>query len=129
VQWPIFNAGRIRWNIEVQKAIEEQTLLAYEQTILTALNDVETALVNYAKEQEHLKLLEEAVVNSRKALDLAMELYTGGQTDFLNVLSAQRSLYDSEDAFVQSTRALAVDLVSLYKALGGGWERNDGLPG
>jgi NodT family efflux transporter outer membrane factor (OMF) lipoprotein len=129
VQWPIFNAGRIRWSIEVQRAIEEQTLLAYEQSILTALNDVETALVNYAKEQEHLKLLEEAVVNSRKALDLAMELYTGGQTDFLNVLAAQRSLYDSEDALVQSTRALSVDLVSLYKALGGGWERNDGLPG
>jgi NodT family efflux transporter outer membrane factor (OMF) lipoprotein len=122
LQWPIFDAGRIRWNIEVQNALQEQSLIAYEQTILTALKDVETALMAYAKEQEHNVLLEDAVVNNRKAVDLAMELYTGGQTDFLNVLTAQRSLYTSEDALVQSTRTLAVNLVALYKALGGGWE-------
>ena len=122
VQWPIFDAGRIRWNIEVQNALQEQVLIAYQRTILTALRDVETALVAYAKEQEHRLLLEEAVANNRKAVKLSMDLYTAGQTDFLNVLTAQGSLFSSEDALVQSTRTLSTDLVALYRALGGGWE-------
>lgn len=122
VQWRIFDAGRIRWNIEGQKALQEQAVLTYQQTILTALKEVETALVAFAREQEHRLLLEEAVKQSRKAVGLAMQLYTAGQTDFLNVLSAQGALFTSEDALVQSTRALSVDLLALYKALGGGWD-------
>lgn len=122
VRWRIFDAGRIRWNIEVQRALQEQTILAYQQTILTALKDVETALVAYAKEQEQHRLLEEAVSENRKAVDLAKELYSAGQTDFLNVLSAQGALFISQEALAQSTRALSVNLVAIYKALGGGWE-------
>jgi outer membrane protein, multidrug efflux system len=122
VTWPIFTAGRIRWNIELQKAITEQDLAAYEQTILTALKDVETALVAYAKEQERIRSLGVAVANNRKAVDLSTRLYVAGKSDFLNVLVAQRSLNSTEDALVQSTRSLATDLIALYKALGGGWE-------
>jgi outer membrane protein, multidrug efflux system len=123
VTWPIFTAGRIRWNIELQKAIKEQDLAAYEQTILQALKDVETALVAYAKEQERISSLVVAVANNRRAVDLSTKLYVAGKSDFLNVLVAQRSLNSSEDALVQSTRTLATDLIALYKALGGGWER------
>ena len=122
VSWPILDGGRIRWNIEVQNALQEQALLTYEQTILTALRDVETALVAYAKEQEHRRYLTEEVVENRKAVDLSMQLYVAGRTDFLNVLTAQRSLYASEDALVQSTRDVTNNLIALYKALGGGWE-------
>jgi len=122
VQWRIFDAGRIRWNIEVRNALQEQAVLTYQQTVLTALKEVETALVAFAREQEHRMLLEEAVRQNSKAVQLAMQLYTAGQTDFLNVLSAQGALFTSEDALVQSTRALSVDLLALYKALGGGWE-------
>jgi outer membrane protein, multidrug efflux system len=121
--WPIFTAGRIWWNIELQKAIKEQDLAAYEQAILRALKDVETALVAYAKEQERINSLVVAVANNRKAVDLSTKLYVAGKSDFLNVLVAQRSLNSSEDALVQSTRTLATDLIALYKALGGGWER------
>lgn len=123
VTWPIFAGGRIRWNIKLQDALQEQALAAYEKTVLTALKDVETALVAYAKEQEHRKALTEAVVNNRKAVDLAMKLYIYGKTDFLNVLTAQRSLYTSEDALVQSIRTVGTNLIALYKALGGGWEK------
>jgi len=128
VQWPVFDAGRIRWNIEVQNALQEQALITYEKTILTALSDVETALTAYAREQEHHRLIEEAAAQNRKALDLAMQLYTAGQTDFLNVLTAQQSLYSSEDALVQSARTLSTNLVALYKALGGGWENAEEPP-
>ena len=122
VTWSIFDAGAIRWNIEVQNALQEQTLLTYQKTVLTALGDVETALVAYAKEQEHRMILSEAVTNNRKAVDLSLKLYTAGRTDFLNVLNAQRSLYLSEDALVQSVRNVSGNLIALYKALGGGWE-------
>lgn len=122
VTWPIFTAGRIRWNIELQKAIREEDLAAYEQTILTALKDVETALVAYAKDQERIRSLGVAVENNRSAVDLSTRLYVAGKSDFLNVLIAQRSLNTSEEALVQSTRTLATDLIALYKALGGGWE-------
>ncbi len=122
ITWPIFDAGRIRWNIEIQNALQEQALLTYEKTVLTALNDVETALVAYGKEQHHHRLLAEAVDNNHRAVDLSMQLYVNGKTDFLNVLNAQRALYATEDALVQSTNALITDLIALYKALGGGWE-------
>ena len=122
VTWPIFDAGRIRSNIEVQNAIEEQTLAAYRKTVLTALKDVETALVAYAKEQEHRKALSDALSYNTRAVELSMKLYVAGKTDFLNVLTAQGSLFASEDALVQSARTLATDLIALYKALGGGWE-------
>ncbi len=122
VRWPVFDAGRIRANIEVQNALREESLAAYHQTVLAALRDVETALVDYTKEQEHRKSLSEAVAYNRKAVDLARTLYVAGRTDFLNVLEAQRSLYLSQDALVQSTRDVASGLIALYKALGGGWE-------
>jgi multidrug efflux system outer membrane protein len=122
INWPIFAGGRIWWNIEVQDALQEQALITYEKTILIALQDVETALVAYAKELERHKSLSEAVENNRKAVDLAMKRYIAGKTDFLSVLIFQNTLFQSEDALVQSTRTLTTDLIALYKALGGGWE-------
>jgi NodT family efflux transporter outer membrane factor (OMF) lipoprotein len=122
VSWPLFDAGRIRSNIEVQNALQEQALLAYRRTILTALADVENALVAYAKEQQRRATLEDAVAADRRSVDLSQRLYAAGATDFLNVLTAQRSLLASEDALVESDLTVATDLVALYKALGGGWE-------
>jgi multidrug efflux system outer membrane protein len=122
VSLPIFNAGKIRSNIEVQNAIQEEALVTYQKTVLTALKDVESALVAYAKEQEHRKSLSQAVTHNRKAVELALLLYTAGRTDFLNVLNSQRSLFVSEDALAQSIRSVSTQLVALYKALGGGWE-------
>ena len=85
VTWPIFAGGRLWWNVKVQDALAEQALLTYQKTVLTALKDVETALVAYAKQQETRKSLSEAVVNNRKAVELAMTLYLAGKSDFLNV--------------------------------------------
>jgi NodT family efflux transporter outer membrane factor (OMF) lipoprotein len=123
VDWQIFSAGRVRSNIELQKALRDETVLAYQKTVINALADVENALVAYAKEHERHKALIDAVTANRKAVELATQLYTLGQADFLNVLETQRSLFVSEDSLVQSTRNLSTDLVALYKALGGGWEK------
>jgi multidrug efflux system outer membrane protein len=119
--WNLFNTGRTRSNIEVQKALQEQSLIEYRQTVLAALQEVENALIASTKEQEHYKALTDAVTANRKAVELATTLYTQGQTDFLNVLQAQGALYFSENALALSTRTVSTNLVALYKALGGGW--------
>jgi NodT family efflux transporter outer membrane factor (OMF) lipoprotein len=122
ISWPIFDAGRIRANIEIRNAQQEQALNQYEKTVLTALQDVETSLVNYSKEQVRYRSLTEAVAANRRAVDMANELYLRGLNDFLNVLDSQRSLYSSESDLAQSETTMASNLVSLYKALGGGWQ-------
>lgn len=121
VSFPLFDAGRIRANIEIQKAITEQQFYAYRSTILTALQDVENALIAYDREVERRHTLADAATANRRAVDAATQLYAAGETDFINVLTAQRSLFSSEDALAQSDAALTNDLIALYKALGGGW--------
>ncbi len=125
VNWPIFNAGQIASNIEVQNALQEQALLNYRATVLQSLDDVYAALIAYAKEQERRTSLEQAVESNKDAVRLARQLYLVGQTDFLNVLTAQQALLTSQSALVQSQAAVSTDLVALYKALGGGWETFD----
>ena len=121
VSWNVFDMNRTRSNIELQNALQDQSFITYRQTVLNALQEVETALIASGKEEEHRRALVEAVGANRKAVDLATMLYTQGHTDFLNVLNAQRSLYASEDALVQSTGSVSTNLVALFKALGGGW--------
>ncbi len=123
---PLFDAGRIRSNIRLQNAVEQQAMTAYRQTVLTALQDVENALIAYQKEQQHRASLLQAVEANRKAVDLSNRLYTAGQSDFLNVLTAERDLFSTEDALARSNQTVDTDLIAIYKSLGGGWEHSDG---
>ncbi len=119
--WPVFDAGRIRANIRLQNAFQEEAMARYINTVLTSLEDVENALVAYGKEQERLELVVSEVASNRRSVELANELYNKGLVDFLNVLVAQQRLYISEEALVLSEKTVATNLVALYKALGGGW--------
>ena len=121
ITWPIFNAGSIRANIEVQSAIQQQTMIQYESMVLSALEEVENALVAYVEEQIRRTSLQEAVDAAKQALELARYKYQTGLIDFITVLDAQRSLLAYEDQLVQSTGSITSNLVRLYKALGGGW--------
>lgn len=121
VQWRVFDAGRIRANVRVQTAKQEEALALYEKTVLTSLQDVENVLVAYAQEQVRFGSLKDEVAADQRAVELANELYTKGLADFLNVLDAQRSLYQAQDQLVESQKTVSEDLVALYKALGGGW--------
>jgi NodT family efflux transporter outer membrane factor (OMF) lipoprotein len=122
VTWRIFDFGRIRAQIKAANARQEQALASYEQTVLTSFEDVENALVAYANEQKRFNSLNQSVLANRRALEIADELYTTGNGDFLNVLDSQRGLCNAEDQWVDSQRAVTENLVTLYKALGGGWE-------
>jgi outer membrane protein, multidrug efflux system len=119
---PLFTAGRIQSNVRVHESRRDQALTRYQSTILTALQDVENSLVAFQREQERQQKLAIAVENSQRAVDLSNELYSRGLTDFLNVLDAQRSLFSVEDELAQSERSVVVNLIAVYKALGGGWE-------
>jgi hypothetical protein len=122
VRWPIISGGRIRANIHVQEARQEQALRQYEKAVLVAVEEVENAISAHARNLRRQADLRASVAASRRALDLAMERYIGGLESYLSVLDAQRSLYAAEDLLIQSESSTAVDLIAVYKALGGGWE-------
>jgi NodT family efflux transporter outer membrane factor (OMF) lipoprotein len=125
VRWRLLEYPRLRAQIKAQTAEQEQLLAQYHQTVLTSLEDVENALVAYAKEKERYVAISEEVRANRRAFELASQVYTSGLGDFLNVLVAQRALYQTEDDEVTSQRAVTLNLVALYKALGGGWETEE----
>jgi len=122
VRWPLFSGGRILADIEIQDARTEQALLAYRQSMLSALEDVENSIVDYLREWDHRRAREAAATAGRKSVELADDLYRKGLTDFLDVLDAERGLYDAELELARSEAAASLSVVSLYKALGGGWK-------
>ena len=123
VSWPIFDAGRIRSNIQVQNALQEQATANYEKIVLTSIQNVEDALVAYDREQARRVALAQSVSSNRRAVDLSTQLYSRGLVDFLSVLDAQRSLFIAEDLLVRSDTTVTENLIALYKALGGGWDQ------
>jgi NodT family efflux transporter outer membrane factor (OMF) lipoprotein len=118
---PIFYGGRLRAQVEVQDAVREQALVAYEQAVLGALQEVENALVALAKNRDRAEALTRAVEAARNAALLARQRYGAGVIDFQSVLDTERSVLSLEDSLA-STRADGVfALIRLYKALSGGW--------
>ena len=122
VQWNIFDAGRIRRNIEVQNARQEQALIAYEAAVLNGLRDVEDLLVAYGEEMIRRQSLVEAEHATRRTVEIAQDQYRAGESDFLTVLDAQRSLLTIQDQLAESDGQVTTNVISLFKALGGGWE-------
>ncbi len=121
ISGPIFDAGRIRAVIAAQSAAEEQALLGYETSILTALSEVEDALIACRRTEERLASLEKASAAAKDASRLASQRYRAGVIDMTTVLDAQRNDLALEEsvAAVKADRAAAH--IQLYKALGGGW--------
>jgi NodT family efflux transporter outer membrane factor (OMF) lipoprotein len=121
LDWPIFDGGRRRANIDVTNARQEQALIAYRKTILTALQDVEDALSEIDNDRSQLAKLEQALGNAARAEDIAGTRYRGGLVTYSDVLQAQASRISLEGQVIETRGAIARDTVSLAKALGGGW--------
>jgi len=122
VSLPIFQGGRLTRTLELREAQQQEAAINYQRTVLNALHDVDNALTAYDQEQRRRDRLEQAVVQNRRALDLARQRYEQGVSDFLQVLIVQRDLLAAQQALAISTTTVSTDLVQLYKALGGGWE-------
>jgi outer membrane protein TolC len=125
MSWRLFEGGRIRANIEVQNAREEQALHQYEKAVLTGLRDVEDSLVACGKERVRHESLAGALDANHRSVVLARHLYVHGLGTYLAALDAERTEYTAEDALAQGDESLVADLIATYKALGGGWELPD----
>jgi multidrug efflux system outer membrane protein len=125
VTWNLFDGGKARATVKNKRAVYEEKLAKYHASFLTALEEVENALAAYYAEQTKRRILAESVSANQEAVALAKERYRRGLTSFLDVLTAQNSLYTAQSNLSKSEANLLTDLISLYKALGGGWDAAD----
>ena len=119
---PIFEGGRLRGTLQLREAQQQEAAVNYQRTVLQAFTEVDNALIAYAAEQRRRDRLAEQVAQSRRAFSLAQSQYRQGVTDFLQVLTAQRTVLAAEQQLSDSTATVSANLVSLYARLGGGWE-------
>ena len=122
VTLPLFEGGELRGQLQLRKAQQQEAAIGYAKTVLTAFSQVDTALTDYAQEHATLDALNTDVQQSGLALSLAEDQYKQGLTDYLTVLTAQQSYLAAQQAQAQAVAQLGTDLVTLYQALGGGWE-------
>jgi NodT family efflux transporter outer membrane factor (OMF) lipoprotein len=119
---PVFNWGRIKANIEAKEAINEQVFIGYQSTVLKAYKEVEDALVSHAQESQRILALQQAIEAQQLSLTLSTERWRNGLADYLDVLAAERGLFQGQRDLVESQAKQSSQLVALYKALGGGWQ-------
>src|SRR6201987_965647 len=122
---PIFQGGRLKAGVQAQEAFWNESIAQYKQTITVAFRETSDALIAQQTLVAQRTALEGQVKATREAVDLAMQRYTGGRASYFEVLDAEQSLFPSEDALAQTQRDQLIAVVSLYKALGGGWNLKD----
>jgi NodT family efflux transporter outer membrane factor (OMF) lipoprotein len=128
VSAPIFDGGRLRQQVEIQRAVQERALVGYESAVLTALEEVENALAAYGNSGARRAALADALTAERNAALLARYRYTSGLIDFQPVLDTERTVRTIEDSLATSEADSVLAVVQLYKALGGGWAAQPEAP-
>jgi NodT family efflux transporter outer membrane factor (OMF) lipoprotein len=126
--WPLLDFGTLDAEVEVQDLRTRELLYNYRRAILVAVQEVDDAIANYTAQRDRLDRLNDAIVASERAVYIATERYERGLTDYLNVLDAQRQLYDLQDQQALAEQSAAVEYIALHKALGGGWENYQSIP-
>jgi NodT family efflux transporter outer membrane factor (OMF) lipoprotein len=124
VTLPIFDGARLKNMLELSTAQQAEAGITYHKTVLQAWHEVVNAIASHRLEQQRRARLRAQLDHTRAALDLARSRYNDGVTDFLSVLDAERSLLQNEQQYATSTTNVSLDLVTLFKALGGGWEQS-----
>jgi NodT family efflux transporter outer membrane factor (OMF) lipoprotein len=122
VAWNLFNYGQITNQVRAQDASFQQSILSYQNTVLQAQQEVEDALASFLGAQDSAALLAEAVAAGERSVELALVQYREGATDYTTVLSAQQNLLEQQDQLAVTQGNIAQGLISLYRALGGGWQ-------
>ena len=121
-RWNILNYGRIRNSVLMEDARFRQAILGYQETVLRAAEEAEDMITAYLMEQRRLRALEQATEATAQASQLAVAQYQQGLIDFQRVIDSQRALVQQQDALAESRGKVALNLIGVYKALGGGWE-------
>ncbi|MEO1584289.1 MAG: efflux transporter outer membrane subunit [Planctomycetota bacterium] len=125
VRWTLFDGGAVRSQIRIEDAILEQNVLLYEQAVLRAIEEVETAMTTFIEQRLRLEAVERSAASAREAFRLAKSLYRDGLIDFQDILLVQMELLTAEGQVAEASGLATQNLVSLYKALGGGWDPED----
>jgi len=126
--WPLLDFGALDAEVDIADLQAHLQLLNYRRTIISAVQEVDTALDAYGAEQDRLKNLGDAMVAGQRAVDLATERYNRGLTDFLNVVDAERQFDDLQLQYAVAQVAQGEQFVQLYKSLGGGWQEYQAIP-
>jgi outer membrane protein, multidrug efflux system len=127
IDWSFLDTGRVRARLAAKRADGNAQLAQYQQSVLLALEDVEDALVSYARSQDRDVQLQLAAKDSKRAADLANIRFRSGATGLLDLLDAQRAQLKDEDAYAESHFNSALSAVLLYKSLAGGWPQHSPL--
>lgn len=128
-RWNVLNYGRIENSVRIEDARFQEFVGAYEATVLRAQGEVETAIAGYLGAQQKALLLTDSVTAAQRAVQVADTQYRGGIADYIRVLNAQQFLQSEQDRLVTTRGAVALNLVSIYRSLGGGWDlRGNRLP-
>ncbi len=122
IRWNILNYGRIRNNIRVQDALFQQAVVNYENAVLLANQEVEDALIEFLRARQRFAALQRAVRATERSVELALTQYRDGAVDFNRVFSLQESLVIQQDNLANTQGDIAISLIRVYKALGGGWQ-------
>jgi outer membrane protein TolC len=123
ISLPIFSGGRLTANLTLARAEQQAAVLNYRATVLNALREVEDALVAYRTDRAARDLLQDALDSAQVTWELSQNQYEHGLTSYISVLDAERTVLSDRQALVQSNVQLVDDIVSIYRALGGGWEK------
>ncbi|MBW1916783.1 MAG: efflux transporter outer membrane subunit [Deltaproteobacteria bacterium] len=124
--WNILNYGRLTNRVRIQDARFQERLIAYQNTVLKAQQEVEDALIAFLRAQERAEFLAESAAAAIRSLDLAVLQYREGITDFTTVLTAQQALLQQQDNLARTMGHISSNLVGVYRALGGGWQLRQG---
>ena len=120
--WPFLNYGRIKSNVRVQDARLQQALVQYRETVIQAAREVEDAMAAFIGSQQQDTILVETVHSAKRSTELSMIRYQEGFADYQRVLDAQQALFAQQTRYVQNKGLAIQSLISVYKALGGGWQ-------
>lgn len=126
--WPLLDFGALDAQVDIADLEAHLRLVNYRRAILSAVQDVDTALDAYAAQQDRLQKLGDAMIAGERAVDLATQRYNRGLTDFLNVVDAERQFYDLQQQYAAAQVTQGEQFVQLYRSLGGGWQNYQAVP-
>jgi outer membrane protein TolC len=125
-RWNLFNYGRINNRVRIEDAILQQLIVNYEDTVIKAQQEVEDSLVGFLRKQEEAGFLLGSVQASQRSVDLSLLQYKEGLVDYQRVLDTQRFLTDQQDIWTATRGDVILNLIGMYKAMGGGWQIREG---
>ncbi|WP_170788541.1 efflux transporter outer membrane subunit [Ruegeria lacuscaerulensis] len=122
VVWNVLNYGRIKNNVRAQDAAYQALIANYQNTVLTAYSEVESAMVAYTQSRKQVGFYENSVAASRRAAEIALDQYRDGIADYSRILNTQTALLNSQANLIEARQQVSSNLVAVYKGLGGGWQ-------